>query len=105
MPFATPEQLKNYKKKNKKRDYRVGLLRKYGITPEQYAQMLLDQGGVCAICGLPETRILHGQVCQLCVDHDHETGEVRGLLCFMCNTTLGKLEKIGIDNFLDYLNY
>lgn len=59
------------------------LVQKYGITEDHYQQMLTDQEGVCAICH-------KGSVDQpLQVDHDHETGEVRGLLCITCNTVLG----------------
>lgn len=53
--------------------------REFGITPEQYLEILAIQGGVCAICSVrPKTR-------RLAVDHNHRTGEVRGLLCTMCN--------------------
>lgn len=58
---------------------------KYGLTLEQYGQMLSSQNGVCAIClGVERT----GK--RLAVDHCHRTGTVRGLLCFACNTALGK---------------
>lgn len=66
---------------------RIMLLRKYGITPERYDELLAEQGGGCGICGaLPETQ-QHGV---LPVDHDHATGEVRGLLCSSCNNGLGR---------------
>jgi hypothetical protein len=60
------------------------LKRKYGMTIADYDRMFDAQGGVCAICGeaRPEERTLH-------VDHDHETGVIRGLLCFRCNNALG----------------
>jgi hypothetical protein len=57
---------------------------KYGVEPEHYAQMLAAQGGVCALCGRAGVR-------KLCVDHCHTTGQVRGLLCDACNTSIGKL--------------
>lgn len=52
--------------------------------------MLEVQRHVCAICFEPETTTAKsGEPRLLCVDHDHETGEVRGLLCSRCNTALG----------------
>lgn len=59
-------------------------LAKYGITPDQYNALLDDQNGVCAICY--DKCITRAW---LCVDHDHKTGKVRGLLCSRCNTALG----------------
>lgn len=59
------------------------LKRKFGITVEDYDKMLLDQGGTCKICKRAETAR------RLAVDHDHNTGEVRGLLCSTCNQGLG----------------
>ncbi len=61
------------------------LKRKYGITPDDYERRLQGQGGGCAICGAPPRA---GQ--SLHVDHDHQTGRVRGLLCFNCNAGIGK---------------
>ncbi|MDQ1374746.1 MAG: hypothetical protein QOJ09_2084 [Actinomycetota bacterium] len=68
-------------------DRRSHLKRKYGMTLGDYDRLLEQQGGGCAICGRPprEDMSLH-------VDHDHETGRVRGLLCFPCNNTLGDFE-------------
>lgn len=55
----------------------------YGITLEEYNEKLASQNGVCAICKRPPSvRKLH-------VDHDHITGQVRGLLCHTCNFLLG----------------
>src|SRR5207253_2176895 len=64
---------------------RSHLKRTFGLTIEQYESMLAAQGGGCAICGRPPREDI-----SLHVDHDHETGRVRGLLCFDCNATLGK---------------
>jgi hypothetical protein len=62
------------------------LKRKFGITAEQYAGMLVAQGGACAICETKDTRPWKYFV----VDHDHATGRVRGLLCPACNTCIGQ---------------
>lgn len=64
------------------------LRKKYGISLEDYDAMHDEQRGVCAICGNEESQNRH-----LSVDHDHETGRVRGLLCGSCNTKLGWFER------------
>lgn len=64
------------------------LKHKYGITIEEYNRMFAEQGGVCLICGRPETRTWKGQPTQLCVDHCHKTGVVRALLCQKCNSAV-----------------
>lgn len=63
--------------------------RRYGISVEEYQRLFDEQNGVCAICGQPETKIYKGTMARLAVDHDHETGTIRGLLCNGCNTGLG----------------
>lgn len=62
---------------------------KYGLTPEQYDAMLLEQGGVCAICG--GVNQVADKPIRLCIDHCHETGAVRALLCTPCNVGIGLL--------------
>jgi len=61
-----------------------------------YAVKLQAQGGVCALCGHSETKRVKGTLASLAVDHDHQTGQVRGLLCGSCNQALGYLEKLGM---------
>ena len=58
--------------------------RRYGLTLDEYNALYEAQGGVCALCGQPSRT-------NLAVDHCHETGRVRGLLCTSCNGALGKL--------------
>ena len=64
---------------------------KYRVTQADYAKMLSDQDGLCAICGNPETSTMRGFLRRLCIDHCHVTGKVRGLLCSGCNHAIGKL--------------
>lgn len=52
--------------------------------------MWTAQGGLCALCA-SKTRLGGRQPDSACVDHCHETGRIRGILCFGCNTALGKL--------------
>jgi len=82
---------REYNRKNPNR-LRSGVLQKlYGITVEDYAEMLEAQGGGCAICGI-RGEDQNGRVKNLAVDHDHATGAVRGLLCHLCNRALGLLQ-------------
>jgi hypothetical protein len=62
----------------------MALKSKFGITLEQYNKKFEAQKGLCAICGNPEPTNK-----RLAVDHDHETEEVRDLLCSRCNPGLG----------------
>ena len=65
-------------------------LQKYGMTPDDYLSLLAKQNGVCAICSKPPKNN------RLAVDHDHDTGEVRGILCHPCNRHVGYFEKFGL---------
>lgn len=67
--------------------------RKFNLSFEAFTLLLEQQGGVCAICGKAEkVKMPDGKPRALAVDHDHKTGEIRGLLCFRCNTWLGMFE-------------
>ena len=66
---------------------RSRLKRLYGLTVEQYDAMLAKQRGRCAICGSTEPKHTNWSV-----DHDHVTGQVRGILCSACNTGIGQLQ-------------
>lgn len=77
------------------------LKRRYGITAEQYDAILAAQGGGCAICGRDD----RAWELRLCVDHDHDTGTVRGILCRRCNAFLAIVENPELlAQFHDYLS-
>jgi hypothetical protein len=80
----------------------VKLKKNFGITPEQYDEMLAAQGGVCASCSTDKPGGPYGI---FAVDHDHSTGKVRGLLCKNCNLAIGMLgdSAEGVRKALAYL--
>ena len=79
---------RSYRDRHPLKERNRALLRYFNITLAEYDEMLEGQGGGCAICGMtPED---NGK--RLAVDHDHETDEVRGLLCNNCNTGIGLLQ-------------
>lgn len=90
---------------NPARDRDMALQRKFGITQEQYEAMLEAQGGVCKICLQEERKARHGVIMALAVDHDHETGKIRGLLCNNCNLGIGKFSDnvVYLFSAIDYL--
>lgn len=88
---------KDWYKKSRMWHIKYNLQAKFGLTLEDYDNMLEYQKGVCAICG--ET---NSSGTRLAVDHDHKTDEIRGLLCQRCNTHLGwyEVHKQGIEKYL-----
>ena len=70
------------------------LLKSYGITLDDFNVMKESQGGVCKICGNPEVALnpKTKKPRELAVDHCHNTGKIRGLLCSKCNTSLGNFK-------------
>ncbi len=75
---------RDYRQRRKVEERNAYLLRNFGITNLDYDEILGKQGSGCAICGRPPRRI------SLHVDHDPESGAVRGLLCVGCNNALGQ---------------
>lgn len=75
----------SYNSAKKRKQY----LRNYGITEEDYQSLLEAQGGVCAICGGTDWSGSKGTPS---IDHCHESGKVRGLLCMGCNVALGRFK-------------
>jgi hypothetical protein len=81
---------------NKKQQYRINyqerarekvLNNKFGITVEEYDKLYLQQKGRCGICEKHQSEFKR----RFAVDHNHDTGQVRGLLCGNCNTGIGNL--------------
>ncbi len=95
--MRTKEQNNTYMRKWRKTEagrksrHKENLRSRYGLTLDQYNQMLESQNGVCVICGKSETHISGGTLSSLCVDHDHGTGKIRELLCNNCNRGIGYL--------------
>lgn len=79
------ERSKQYRKSNPDKFKDSKLKSTYGISLKDYNRMLEEQKGVCAICYKPQVDKA------LAVDHCHKSGKVRGLLCSLCNTSLGKM--------------
>lgn len=75
-------------KANKKR-WSTKRLKKYGISSETYNGLSESQNEKCKICGGDNSHIRRS----LAIDHNHDTGEIRGLLCNRCNTTLGHIKE------------
>ena len=69
---------------------RAKQLARYNLSPEQYARMMARQNGQCAICQIVMTSGNSGGT-MACVDHNHQTGSVRDILCSKCNSALGHL--------------
>ena len=76
------EYARQYKASHKKEYRSKNMERSYGITLEEYNKMVKNQNGKCAICGTSPKETLT-------IDHDHNTGKVRQLLCRFCNAALG----------------
>lgn len=98
------EYFHNYYHKHKQVWSKYRLYSQYGITIDDYNRMFEEQCGGCAICGIHQSKLKKA----LSVDHNHRTGQIRGLLCNKCNLLLGNAS----DNFVllrsaaDYLeNY
>lgn len=78
--YADPEKYREYDRRHS----RTKTLKKYGLTDQQFAELAKLQNGQCKICDkIPKDRLV--------VDHNHDTGVIRGLLCRQCNAAIGLL--------------
>lgn len=90
---------KNWRYNNPDKSRSSSLKYAYGISIEDYNQMFVDQNGLCSIC---KERQEYGK--NLCVDHNHKTNEIRGLLCRSCNSGLGHFKE-NIKNLSSAIRY
>ena len=100
--YSKAQRIKN-PLKFKMKAHKARLRHLYGLSLEQFDRMFRSQNGACAIC---QKHNLNGR--RLCIDHDHDTGKVRGLLCYACNHLVGRLEQAGkvlLQRALSYLNW
>lgn len=100
MRIGQKKRLISYKIKDPQYSRKYHLKHRYGITEEQFQFMLKLQGDKCPIC-LESSPRGKGFV----VDHDHTTGEIRGIICDLCNKGLGALRdsELIVNNALSYL--
>lgn len=89
--------MREWRAKNPEKRAVYGRRYLYGLSDADFAQMLKDQGGLCKLCSEKPAA---------CVDHDHSTGRVRGLLCQGCNTGLGRFkdDPARLARAIEYLN-
>jgi len=108
----TEKPLKDYYKRTDTHSYRrecktcvieKSLIRNYGVDYTWYDKKLKEQKDTCAIC---TNTLEHRNNTKFCIDHNHTTGKVRGLLCSNCNTALGLLKDntSNLNNAIQYLN-
>ncbi len=92
---ANPDRVKAWTNTEKRKRWQKNrdLVRAFGITLDDYERMCVVQASLCAICRKPETWQRNGVTVSLSVDHDHVTKKVRELLCYQCNTALGKVRE------------
>ena len=90
-----------YQKNNTDTMWKYSLEKLYDITVDDYNKLFIEQTGCCKGCGIHQSELKK----RLCVDHDHSTMLVRGLLCQQCNTILGlaKDQKQTLENLIEYL--
>lgn len=111
---------RDYKRNHKKQqaDYRAAYSKdnkdeicihryktKHGLTRKEVKLLLKLSKGTCQLCGLEETaKDRNGKIKRLCIDHNHVTGAVRGVICYSCNIVLGHF-KDNIERFEKAIKY
>ncbi len=82
-PQCLAELSREWEQQTSAKTHESRLRQKYGLELEDHGAIFRAQGGACAICECTDRKLV--------VDHDHKTGEVRGLLCSQCNSAIGLL--------------
>jgi hypothetical protein len=102
------EYQRQYRIRHPDRCKNTKLKQEFGITVEEYYQMLAQQNNRCAICRKEETAIDNWKktIRNLAVDHCHNTNKIRGLLCTKCNTGIGLFNESSelLQLAIDYLS-
>ena len=80
---------KEHKAEHRAVSRRYAMKKHYGMTEDDFNALYESQGGKCAICGKPLNKVGGARDQVAHIDHDHETGKVRGILCRLCNIGLG----------------
>lgn len=95
MPHKDPARLREYQREYQRKYQWVRKLKRvFGLTEQDYYDLLESQGGGCAICGTADNPYGWGNnQRRLPVDHDHESGRVRGILCDLCNRAIGLMQE------------
>lgn len=98
-------KIKHWQQNNPERVKDIKLQRLYGISYEGFLTLSQAQGGKCKICEIDPSKAYKGRSASLCVDHCHKTNKIRGLLCYACNTMLGKVKESipTLQNAIEYL--
>ena len=88
-------KIRYFQEGGKQRKRERQLKKSFGLTIDDYNKKLQTQDGLCAICKKPESSLnAHSSgILPLAIDHDHQTGKVRDLLCSRCNQALGLLRE------------
>jgi len=97
------EKIQEYNRthiESQRRRSRKTTIKEHGLTLEQYQEMYDEQNGCCAICSIHQNELKQA----LCVDHNHQTNKIRGLLCGKCNRGIGYLND-NIDLLQAAINY
>ena len=87
-------EMRAYRKRRPEVFRKIDIKKKFNLDWDVYQEMLKVSNGLCEICKQPETKLDYRtkNILNLSVDHDHDTKQIRGLLCMDCNRAIGMLQ-------------